>query len=46
MAEQYLTHITQVVEGLGPLQNGGVKLESRHFFSGAVLNANGKTAPR
>ena len=42
MAEPYLTLLAQIVDRLGPLQVGGAKLESRHFFSGAALYANGK----
>ena len=42
MAEPYLTRLAQIVDGLQPLQAGDVKLESRHFFSGAALYANGK----
>jgi hypothetical protein len=42
MAEPYLSLLAQIVEGLEPLQVGGAKLESRHFFSGAALYANGK----
>ena len=42
MAEPYLTRLTQIVDGLGPLQIGGAMLEYKHFFSGAALYANGK----
>ena len=42
MAEPYLTQLTQIIDGLGPLEIGGAKLEAKHFFSGAALYANGK----
>ena len=42
MAEPYLTLLAQIVDRLGPLQVGSAKLESKHFFSGAALYANGK----
>jgi len=42
MAEPYLTLLAQIVDRLEPLQVGDAKLESRHFFSGAALYANGK----
>lgn len=41
MAEPYLTRLAQIIDQLEPLQVGGAKLESRHFFSGAALYANG-----
>lgn len=42
MAEPYLEHLSQMVDGLEPLQIRGVILQSKHFFSGAALYANGK----
>ena len=42
MAEPYLTRLAQIVDEIGPLHAGGVILESKHFFSGAALYANGK----
>lgn len=42
MAEPYLTRLAQIVDQLGPLPAAGATLESRHFFSGAALYANGK----
>ncbi len=42
MAEPYLSLLAQIVDRLEPLQVGDAKLESRHFFSGAALYANGK----
>ena len=42
MAEPYLTRLTRIVDELGPLQAADATLESRHFFSGAALYANGK----
>ena len=42
MAEPYLTRLTQIVDELVPLPVGGAMLESKHFFSGAALYANGK----
>ncbi len=42
MAEPYLTRLAQIVDKLGPPQAGVTTLESRHFFSGAALYANGK----
>lgn len=42
MAEPYLTRLAQIIDSLGPLPAGDATLESRHFFSGAALYANGK----
>ena len=42
MAEPYLEHLSQMVDGLEPLQIRGVTLECKHFFNGAALYANGK----
>jgi len=41
MAEPYLEPLSQMVSRL-ELQTPGVTLESKHFFSGAALYANGK----
>lgn len=41
MAEPYLARLAQIVGELGPLQIDGATLESKHFFSGAALYANG-----
>ena len=37
-----LANNPQELDRLGPLQDGSVMLESKHFFSGAALYANGK----
>ena len=42
MAEPYLERLTQMVDGLEPLEIRGVTLKCKHFFSGAALYANGK----
>ena len=42
MAEPYLTRLAQIADELRPLQAGGATLESKHFFSGAALYADGK----
>ena len=42
MAEPYLTRLARIVDVLGPPQFGGATIESKHFFSGAALYANGK----
>ena len=42
MAEPYLTRLNLLVDKLDPLQIGNAALESKHFFSGAALYANGK----
>ena len=42
MAEPYLTRLAQIVDELGPLQAGGATFDSRHFFSGAALYADGR----
>ena len=42
MAEPYLERLSQMVGRLELLQTSGVTLESKHFFSGAALYANGK----
>ena len=42
MAEPYLKRLSQIVDRLELQQIRGVTLESKHFFSGAALYANGK----
>ncbi len=42
MAEPYFEHLSQVVDQLGPISPENVTLETKHFFSGAALYANGK----
>lgn len=42
MAEPYLTRLARIVDELGLQQVGGATIESKHFFSGAALYANGK----
>jgi TfoX/Sxy family transcriptional regulator of competence genes len=42
MAEPYLDHLSHMVDRLELPQTPGVTLESKHFFSGAALYANGK----
>lgn len=42
MAEPYLEHLSQIVDGLKEGFGDGVRFESKHFFSGAALYANGK----
>ena len=42
MAEPYFRLLNEIIERLGPLQFEKVELESKHFFSGAALYANGK----
>mgnify|MGYP002630823700 CR=1 FL=1 len=42
MAEPFLSLLKEIVERLKPLQIDGVMLETKHFFSGAALYANGK----
>ena len=41
MAQPYLENLSQLIAGLA-LSIAGVKLETKHFFSGAALYANGK----
>ena len=43
MAEPYFTRLSQIVNQLGSLSADDVTLETKHFFSGAALYANGKT---
>lgn len=42
MAELYLARLSQIVDRLGPVSAEGVALETKHFFSGAALYANGR----
>lgn len=42
MAEPYLKHLSRIVERLEPIPLENVMLETKHFFSGAALYANGK----
>ena len=42
MAEPYFGRLSQIVSGFRPLLIEGVTLETKHFFSGAALYANGK----
>jgi TfoX/Sxy family transcriptional regulator of competence genes len=42
VAEPYLKHLSQMVSRLELPRARGITLESRHFFSGAALYANGK----
>ena len=41
MAEPYFERLSQIVSGFRPLLIDGVTLETKHFFSGAALYANG-----
>ena len=42
MAEPYLTRLARIVDEIGLSQVCGASIESKHFFSGAALYANGK----
>lgn len=42
LAEPYLNHLSRIVERLEPIPLENVTLETKHFFSGAALYANGK----
>ena len=42
MAEPYLEYLSQIIEGLKDSRTDGVRLETKHFFSGAAGYANGK----
>jgi TfoX/Sxy family transcriptional regulator of competence genes len=42
MAEPFLTNLNSLVTRPGKLDIGRVSLETKHFFSGAALYANGK----
>ena len=42
MAQPYFERLSKIVAGLGPLPAGSVTLETKHFFSGAAVYANGK----
>ena len=41
MAEPYLNDLSRIVERLEPIPLENVTLETKHFFSGAALYANG-----
>jgi hypothetical protein len=41
MAEPYLQRLTQMLRKARPSKPRGVRLECRHFFSGAALHADG-----
>jgi len=42
MATKYLDQLVELTSSLFPKKLIGIKLESKHFFSGAALYANGK----
>lgn len=42
MAEPYFEQLSRIVDQLGPVSPENVTLETKHFFSGAALYANGK----
>ena len=42
MAEPYFNHLSRIVDRLEPIPLKNVTLETKHFFSGAALYANGK----
>ncbi len=42
MAEPYLSDLSRIIERLEPIPLENVTLETKHFFSGAALYANGK----
>lgn len=42
MAEPYFERLSKIVSGFRPPLVDGVTLETKHFFSGAALYANGK----
>ena len=44
MAQPYLDQLTEDLRKWKPTRPRGVKLECKHFFSGAALYANGKIA--
>ncbi len=44
MAQPYLDQLAQDLRKWKPTRLNGVKLECKHFFSGAALYANGKIA--
>lgn len=41
MADPYLNDLSRIVERLEPISLENVTLETKHFFSGAALYANG-----
>lgn len=42
MAEPYFERLSRIVSGFRPPLVDGVTLETKHFFNGAALYANGK----
>ena len=42
MAEPYLERLSQIVDRIGLVSAEGATLETKHFFSGAALYANGR----
>ena len=42
MAEPYLERLSEITSQLGQVEPDGVTLETKHFFSGAALYADGK----
>ena len=44
MAQPYLDQLAELLDEWKPAKPRGVKLECRHFFSGAALYANGEIA--
>jgi TfoX/Sxy family transcriptional regulator of competence genes len=42
MAEPYLERLSQITARLEPVLTGNLKLETKHFFSGAALYVNRK----
>jgi TfoX/Sxy family transcriptional regulator of competence genes len=42
VAEPYLERLSQIIARLGPVSARSVTLETKHFFSGAALYANGR----
>jgi len=42
MATEYLEQLTNLVQKATPAKNKGLKLECKHFFSGASVYANGR----
>jgi TfoX/Sxy family transcriptional regulator of competence genes len=42
VAEPYFGRLSQITDRLGPVSAGLATLETKHFFSGAALYANGR----
>lgn len=42
MAEPYLERLSQIIARLEPVSDENLTLETKHFFNGAALYANGK----